>query len=242
MSRSLRTLVLALIGALSIGAMLLGRWQLGRLDTRRAANEALLAARALPPVDLSLARTDSSDIAGRRVIARGAFDPAQQTLLRGRVHRSAPGLHVVTAFRIEGTSRILWVLRGFVSSADGATPPDLVTPPVSGTATVRGVAFAIPVTNDSGQVLRHNGATTYRRLDRGVLAARSPNMVDAYLMLDGDASGPGRLPTVALPALDNGPHLYYAIQWFGIALAIATFGVIVIRRGGRAHVLPRAVP
>lgn len=241
-SRSLRTLVLVVLATLSIGAMLLGRWQLGRLNTRRAANQALLAARDLSPLDLSIARPEASAVVGRRVVARGSFDPAQQVLLRGRVHRAAPGLHVVTAFRIEGTSSIIWVLRGFVSAADGATPPDTVPPPTPGMVAVSGIAFAIPVTDDFGQPLQHNLGPTYRRLDRSVLAARSSNMIDAYLMLDGDRTGPGRLPIVEPPTLDNGPHLYYAIQWFGIALAVAAFAIIVIRRGGRGSIQPRGVP
>jgi cytochrome oxidase assembly protein ShyY1 len=45
-----------------------------------------------------------------------------------------------------------------------------------------------------------------------------------------------------MPTLDDGPHLSYAIQWFAIAAAIAAFGVIVMRRGGRASPRPRAAP
>lgn len=241
-SRSLRLLVLVMIAALSIGALLLARWQLERLDTRRAANQTLLEARNQPPLDLSLTGIDASTVVGRRVIARGSFDPSQQILLRGRVHRAAPGLHVVTAFRIDGTRSIIWVLRGFVSAPDGATPPVDVPSPTAGPVTVEGIAFALPVTDDGGQPLQHDRGLTYRRLDRGVLTARSSSMVDAYLMLAGDAGGPGGLPTVEPPTLDDGPHLYYAIQWFGIALAIAAFGVIVIRRDGRASPPPRAAP
>ena len=40
-----------------------------------------------------------------------------------------------------------------------------------------------------------------------------------YLLLAGDSTGPARLAPVPPPELNDGPHLNYAIQWFGIALA-----------------------
>jgi cytochrome oxidase assembly protein ShyY1 len=34
------------------------------------------------------------------------------------------------------------------------------------------------------------------------------------------------------PLLDEGPHLMYAVQWFGIAVAVVAFGIIFVLRGG----------
>jgi cytochrome oxidase assembly protein ShyY1 len=175
------------------------------------------------------------------VLARGRFEAANQFLLRGRVHDAAPGLEVVTAFRLAGSEAVLWVMRGFVTSPDATTIPPL-PPPVEREVTIAGQALPIPATDDGGQPLVRGPDTTWRRLDRVTLAQRAPGGFDSYLLLAGDSTGAGRLPTVAPPQLDDGPHLSYAIQWFGIALAIAAFGVIALRRGDRASAPRRAAP
>ncbi len=240
MSRFRRSLLLVLVAVLAIGAILLGRWQLHRLADRRAANAELRMALAQPPVDLSGPVTDTM-LGGRRIVARGVFDTANQVILRGRARNTLPGLHVVTAFRPVGGSPV-WVLRGFVPSADASTPPDSILAPAAGIVSISGTAYTIPRTDDRGQPIGVAGRRSYRRLDRDELRSRIPGALDWYVILDGNASGPGRLAVVDQPTLDDGPHLSYAIQWFAIAAAIAAFGVIVIRRDGRASPRHRAAP
>ncbi len=127
------------------------------------------------------------------------------------------------------------MLRGFVYTPDGVTPPDTIPAPASGTVSVDGIAYRLPETDNGGQPIQTGGMRTYRRLDRIALDALLPDALDLYVIQSGDQSGPGRLPTAEPPVLDDGPHLSYALQWFGIALAIAAFGVIVVRRDGRAR-------
>ncbi|MEO5799375.1 MAG: SURF1 family protein [Gemmatimonadales bacterium] len=236
-----RTRRLALLGAtllLTTTALLLSRWQLQRLRQRRESNSALLAARALPPLDL----TDSSvaPVPGRRLRVHGEFGRGQFAL-RGRVHDVAPGLEVVTAFRVAGSEATLWVVRGFVGSPDATTLPQFPQP-TAGEVTIEGLALPIPITADAGQPLVRGRDTTWRRLDRAVIHQRTPATYDVYLLLIGEPAGPGQLPPVGPPVLDDGPHLSYALQWFGIALAIAAFGIISLRRGDPGSVPPRAAP
>jgi cytochrome oxidase assembly protein ShyY1 len=239
-SRFRRSLLLLLLAVLVLGAILLGRWQLQRLADRRAANTDLRMALALPPVNLSGLVTDTM-LDGRRIVARGAFDTAQQVVLRGRARNTLPGLHVVTAFRPDGGPPV-WVLRGFVASADASTPPDTIPAPTAGTVTITGTAYAMPRTDDRGQPIGEGARRTYRRLDLDELRPRIPGSLAVYVIVDGGVSGPGALPHVDMPTLDDGPHLSYALQWFAIAAAIAAFGVIVMRRDGRASPRPRAAP
>ncbi len=234
MSTFRRTAVLALVVLLATGAILLGRWQLRRLHDRRASNVERIAALEAPPVAVGPG-TSEADADGRRITMQGAFDPTMQVLLRGRVHRSAPGLHVVTAFRGEGGGPVVWVLRGFVYTPDGVTPPDTIAAPTSGPVTVEGIAYRLPETDNGGQPIDAGAHRSYRRLDRTALHELLPAALDLYVVASGDGTGPGRLPPAEPPLLDDGPHLSYAIQWFGIALAIAAFGVIVVRRDGRAR-------
>jgi surfeit locus 1 family protein len=219
-------------------AVRLGAWQLNRLEARRATNALARAAQAAPVIDLSVAPA----IPGRRAVARGRFDAAGQLLLRSRVHRAAPGVHVVTAFRLVPSGDVVWVLRGFAPAADGVHP-DSIAAPLGGEVEIRGTLFELPVTDDLGQPLVSQGDTTWRRLDREMARDRLRGALPVVMYLEGDAAGPGQLPAVEPPALDDGPHLSYALQWFAIALAIAAFGVYALRTpAGRGPAPPLAAP
>lgn len=235
----------ALVGTvllLAAGAVRLGFWQLERREARLASNAIFLAGRELPVLDLAQALRDGTPLEGRLGMARGQFDPSGDLLLRGRVNKKSPGLDVMTPFVLDSGAGQLWVLRGFVVSADAATPPDSVPLPTPGSVTVRGVLLAIPETSDSGQPLDRLGRTTYRRLDRTVAAARLPGSPAYYLLLDGDSTGPGGLRGVVPPSLEDGPHFSYAVQWFCIAIAILAFGVIALRRADPARARPPLAP
>ncbi len=233
----------AAVAVVAVSAILLGRWQLQRLAQRRARNAVFSESLAKPPLDLNRDWRPGEPIdSGRRIVAHGRFEPEGQIFLRGRAFEGAPGLHVVTPLRLDGTLGVIWVLRGFVRSPDAATPPSEVPAPDTGDVTVRGLAFDLPVARDSGQPLPREGTTTWKRMDRGVLTRARAGSLPSYLLLQGDASGPGRLAVVPAPPISNGPHLGYAIQWFGIALAAIAFGFIALWRGGRALTPPRAAP
>jgi surfeit locus 1 family protein len=238
MSRFRRAILVVLTLVLVSTAVRLGFWQLDRLATRRAANAQLVGARAQPPIDL--AGTDP--VPGRRATASGRFEAEGELLLRNRVHRAAPGVHVVTPFRVEGRTGVLWILRGFVPAADGVRP-EAIPAPTPGIVHVEGEVHALPVTNNGGQPVMIAGDTTWRRLDSAVAQARRRDAAPMVLYLEGGTSGPGQLAAVEPPVLDDGPHLSYALQWFAIALAIAVFGVYALRKPtGRGRVPPAAAP
>lgn len=242
MSRSRSWRLRAATTLLALAALCASYWQWSRLVTRRANNARILAARALPPIALTASGPLDTTLIGRRLQVRGHFDVTPQRLLRGRVHDEAPGLEVATPFVLEGSDVVLWVLRGFVASPDAATPPAEIPLPTEGVVTLTGLALPIPVTSDAGQPLARQGHTTWRRLDRADLATRTPGTPPVYLLLAGGKQGPGGLPSIEPPTLDDGPHLSYAIQWIGIAIAIFAFGIIVGRRDGRGSAPPPAVP
>lgn len=233
MSSGRQFLFVLTVFSVAAAATGLGRWQLRRLRERRASNGVLLAAGERPALDLTAAVNPVTSIdSGRHVVAHGSFEPQDQIVLRGRVQDDAPGLQIVTPYVLDGGG-VLWVVRGFVPSPDAVTPPAMIPTPAPGPVTISGLALAVPVTSDSGAPLRHNGVTTWKRLDHNTLAKLRPGSLPVYLLLAGDSAGPGRLAIVPPPELSDGPHLSYAIQWFGIALAVLTFGVIVLWRDGR---------
>lgn len=231
-----------MVVTIAVSAITLGRWQLRRLSARHASNLALLAARDLPAFDLSGAGQLEGTVAGRRVTAKGVFDPARQLLIRGRVQDQSPGLDVVTPLVLSDGERVIWVRRGFVRSPDAATPPDVIPAPDTGLVQVTGIAVEVPQRSDSGKPLRRGAVTTWSRLDGAVIRSRAPRSLPLELLLAADSTGPGRLAPVPPPELTNGPHLSYAIQWFGIALAALVFGVIFLWRDRPGSVQPPGAP
>ena len=242
MSRTTRFVLILTVLTISVSSVALGRWQLRRLSARQASNAAALAARELPVLNLDGTSQHEGTVAGRRVSAKGVFDPARQILLRGRVQNESPGLEVVTPLVLNDSDRVVWVVRGFVPSPDAATPPDPVTPPDTGMVQVTGLAVAVEVRGDSGKPVRRDAVTTWARLDGAAMQSLAARSFPVALLLAGDSSGPGRLDPVPPPALTNGPHLSYAIQWFGIALAALTFGVIFLWRDRPGFVQPPGAP
>lgn len=202
----------------------------------------MLAARSREPLQLPSQLGNGPIDSGRRVVAHGHFDPRDEMVLRGRVQNGGPGIQVVTPFILDSSAAVLWVVRGFVASPDAVTPPEAITPPEAGDLTIQGFAYELPQTADSGQPLIHAGHSSWRRLDRAVVQRRRSGSLPVYLLLQGDESGPGRLPTEPPAPLTDGPHLSYAIQWFGIAFAVILFGVIVLWRDGRASPRRREAP
>ncbi|HET9065474.1 MAG TPA: SURF1 family protein [Gemmatimonadales bacterium] len=222
--------VLALVVVLAAGAVRLGIWQLSRLSERRATNTVLIAARALPPIDLADPAIEDSVLAGRQVTATGRFEESGTIMLRNRAFRDAPGVYLVTPFLIEGSPHPAWVLRGFVNAADGVRPNRPMPRAAPGVVTITGLAMTNPTTTNGGQPLGIGSDTTWQRPDAGLLAERLPGSLPIMVLLVAPDTVLGGLPTVAPPSLDEGPHLSYAVQWFGIALAILTFGWLVVRR------------
>jgi surfeit locus 1 family protein len=104
---------------------------------------------------------------------------------------------------------------------------------------VVGIAFRQPDSGVKGEPMEEGGQLTWRRVDLAALRKRLPYPLESYVVLQTPDSTLPRLPRRDdPPSLDDGPHLSYAIQWFGFA-AIALIGgwIIGFQRKGRG---PRA--
>jgi surfeit locus 1 family protein len=222
-----------LVAAVCVG---LGTWQLGRLSRRRAANREALAERALP---LS-GRGDSGELrANRRAKLSGRLDEEREFLLRGRVVQGVPAILVVTPLRRSGTDTAVLVNRGYVPAPD-AVDPGSASWSEPGTNSYTGVLLPIPDRGD-GAPLQHAGRETWKTLDLSAMRARVPYPIaPVYLVAEPDSAA-GAAHTIRgtvypfraePPPLDEGPHLMYAVQWFGIAAAVVAFGIIFVLRDG----------
>lgn len=211
----------------------LGVWQLDRLHDRRASNAVARAARAAP-VELLTGSLEESSMVNRRVRATGHYDHAHDIVLRGQVYRGVPGVVIVSPLLLDGDSQTaVLVNRGFMPAPDAVTL-DPTSLQESGKQTVEGIA--LPVDTVNGVPLRRGSRTTWARLDRAALAARLPYRVyPFYIRQTPDSNDTGFPRRLDAPALDDGPHLNYAIQWFAFALMALVFGGIMARLKRGSH-------
>jgi surfeit locus 1 family protein len=196
-----RDLLGALVAlAVAIVCVRLGFWQLDRLGQRRARNAILAARLALPP--LQVVRGTSADAARqRRLMARGVYDFVGELIGPGRSFDGTPGVALITPLRLADGS-VVFVDRGWAPSPDAAHV-DQTLYREADTATVEGFGVIPPPGRyDVPFILQQTGIAAPRGLPR-------------------------RWPA---PALDDGPHLSYAVQWFSFALIIVVGTGALLRK------------
>lgn len=203
------TIVVTLVAILFVN---LGFWQIRRLHWRRANNAVILAQEKLPPVSVdTLAGGPLDALRYRRVTATGVFDAGKEVILFGRPNTyGAQGNHLLTPFTTTGGTSLI-ADRGWVplSSAPGPNPQSA---PPAGTVTVTGVL--LPPESEAAAGPPSQGQV--KDVNIGQLQASvGLDLMPAYLLLQvQDPVQTGFPKTAELPALTEGPHLSYAIQWF----------------------------
>ena len=223
------TLLVVFVAVLGTVFVNLGEWQLDRLDQRQQRNRDTLANEANPvvPFEQVFTRPIAESDQWQRVEARGTFDPDHQYVLRYRSNGGANGYEVVTPLRTPAGTVL--VDRGFVRLAKGEPIPAAAPPPPGGEVTVVG-----HVRRDE----RGRGAATrpvdgqMRLISSGAIAKTLPYpVVNGYIgLLTVDPPQTGEFEPVLLPEISDGPHFWYAVQWF-MFTAIGLAGVVVFIRG-----------
>lgn len=232
MSRRARILLIAFFSIVALVCARLGLWQVERLRERRRVNVEALEARLRPSVLLDAGTTGDSSLIGRQVSAIGRYDHDHDLVLRGRAYQGAPGIEVVTPLVFQGGRTAILVNRGFVPSADAVTAEtDSLREP--GEVRVKGIALAMP--SDQGKPLDRSGRTTWARLDLEALGGLLPySIAPVYIRQLPDTALPRFPRRLEPPAIDDGPHLNYAIQWFAFSIMALVFGVVVLRQPKRS--------
>ncbi|WP_051208512.1 SURF1 family protein [Propionicicella superfundia] len=207
----------------------LGEWQLDRLAQRKANNAIVEAHESAPIVDYEQVFTPDTTITDldqwQRVRISGTFDTEHQFQIRYRTNDGARGVEVVTPLRTASGDVVL-VDRGFLETNTSVVAQ--IPPAPTGTVTVIGhvrrseQGSAEAITPVDGMMRLINAPAISESLGYEV--------ADGYIgLLEITPAQAGDLRPVALPTLDEGPHFWYAVQWFMFA-AIAAAGLFVFIR------------
>lgn len=223
-----RWIAMGVLGAvLATAFVLLGRWQLDRLDERRAQNDTIAAHKELPvvPYEQVMNQTIEDDDQWFRVTATGTYGP-QQFQLR---YRSLDGSYGSEIFGVLQTSTgNVLVNRGFLPRQPGY--PDGTMPEAApGEVTVTGYVRR-NMRGDANSKTPHEGQI--RTLDSEFIAqAIGEPVADGFIQLiESTPAETDVLTPLGEPALDEGNHLSYALQWFAFTI-IGVVGMGVLIRG-----------
>ena len=220
--------LVAFAAVLGVVFVNLGEWQLHRLDQRRARNNATLTNEAKPVRPLAEVFTGPITDAEQwqRVEARGTFDGEHQFVVRYRRNGGDGGYEVVTPLRT--TSGVVLVDRGFVEASAGQTPR-VAPPPPSGEVTVIGHVRR----NEHGRRAATTPVDGQMRLinSDAIAPVLGYSLLNGYVgLLEVTPPQSGGFEPVELPEISEGPHFWYAMQWFGFT-AVAVAGIVVFIRG-----------
>jgi surfeit locus 1 family protein len=228
-----RTLFYVLAFVMAAVCVRLGVWQLSRLSERRASNrlvEARLDSAVTPfaelPRDTALARY-------RRVTLDGVYDAAHELLLVGRSRNGSPGVYLFTPLRVEGSDTAVLVNRGWIYAPDAMTVADPERWREPGPVRVTGFVQTFHPDGPGGSAIADRPGAL-RRTDPEAIRARLPYPIAPVYVIAIQAEGDSArgaadsLPVrLSAPALDEGSHLSYAIQWFTFAtIAVAGSSVM----------------
>jgi surfeit locus 1 family protein len=230
-TRSRHVLVVIIAVLVAATCVNLGLWQLRRLDERRALNAKILDRRSATPISIDGVQRNSAAEPYRSATARGTYDVEHEVLVYGRSLDGEAGQHVVTPLLLPDGGAIL-VVRGWVPFAMQTAPVREAAPPAT-EVTVHGAL--VPDEGDGSDTPDADGIV--RDLDvRGIASSLPYDVFPLPLQLAGQTPPqPGALPIpVPLPALSEGPHLSYAIQWFSFATIALVGAAILLRHDRRA--------
>jgi cytochrome oxidase assembly protein ShyY1 len=233
--RSLRFLVsrrwilfFVIVLLLAYACLLLGQWQWHRLTSTKAGNTVIRTNQAAAPAPVDQVLSESTDPPSsdqyKMVSATGTYDVGHTIIVRYQTHESDSGIDVVVPL-VTSSGTALLVDRGwYATSNQGFTDPSQVPAPPSGRVTVTGWVRR-DADGGSAQVV---DASTRAISSAQIQPAIGIPVYGGFVDLRSESPEPATpLVPADPPDLSNGPHFFYALQWwfFGI-LAMFGFGYL----------------
>jgi cytochrome oxidase assembly protein ShyY1 len=233
--RSLRFLVsrrwvILLLSVLLFGyaCLLLGQWQWHRLEDKKTGNAIIRTnLKTAPlPVDQVLKRGVNPGSTARyaAVSATGTYDPSKTVIVRYQTRNGNAGADaVVPLMTASGTA--LLVDRGWFSTSNqGLIDASQIAAPPSGRVTITGWVRQ----NADGGAAQVVDASTRAISSAQIEPAIGIPLYGGFVQLLTETPKPGTpLAKADPPDLSNGPHFFYALQWwfFGI---LGIFGYLYL--------------
>lgn len=224
-----------LVAALVVLMINLGFWQLRRLDEKKGFNASVRANQSQPAAPVDDVTGDPSAIAFRRVTATGTYDVDNEVIIRARSLDERPGVWVVTPLRPRAGEAVL-VLRGFVPSQGTLESVPADAKPPSGEVTIEGLLQETQTKGVFGATDPATGRlSNLARVDVDRIEQQLGYEVNPmYVQLTSSSPAPAQMPEIVPePALDEGPHLGYAVQWFIFSMIAGVGYPLILRRSAR---------
>jgi surfeit locus 1 family protein len=167
---------------------------------------------------------DAQQLRDAPITVRGRYEPQQGLLLDNRQENGLPGVHVLTPLKIEGSETRILVNRGWIGWSQGRkTLPQVATP--QGLVQVRGIA-AVPQVKNFLLMPQHTEAwpQLWMQLDLKRFEKQVAYPVQPVVLLQDSADASDGLVRNWQPPDDRvAMHQSYALQWFGMAVALLAF-------------------
>ena len=219
-------------------AVLLGFWQLRRLDERRSQNAIVASRLDRPPVSLDDVERallpidgfapDPAELEFTLVTAAGVLQDQGRVLVRSQVVNGQAGTHAVYPLDLGNGTAVLvnvgWFPLGMIP------PPVAELYPPDGSLELTGLLRATQLRPSFGRqepdgLLEQVARVDVARIQEQVDLQLAPYWIQLLEPDDRDS-----LPVPAeIPDLDEGAHFSYAVQWFSFAL-IAVVGYAALVR------------
>jgi cytochrome oxidase assembly protein ShyY1 len=222
-------LLIIFVALLGVVFVSLGNWQLDRLAQRKERNATTITNEQKPvqPYEQVFTHPITDADQWQRVEARGTFDADHQFVVRYRSNGGADGYEVLTPLRT--ASGDVLVDRGFIPLERGTRIPSVAPAPPTGEVTVVGHVRR----NERGRrAATAPAGNQVRLINSDAIAVTLPYEIESgYIgLLTVQPEQQGGFQPIQLPDLSEGPHFWYAVQWF-LFTAIGVAGIVVFIRG-----------
>jgi surfeit locus 1 family protein len=214
----------------------LGQWQAGKAQRLTAERSHFAAQAQQPPTRVGGALVNPEQLRDAPITVRGWFEPAQQFFVDNRQENGRPGVHVVTPLKIEGSETRILINRGWLGWPDGRKNlPQVLTPTTL--VEISGIA-ALPVMKNFLLMPERAEAwpNLWPRLDLKRFQGQVAYPVQALVLLQNRVDAQDGLLRNWQPPEDRvAMHQSYAMQWYGIALALLVFyGLASVHKGTKS--------
>jgi len=212
--------------------LLLGNWQIARLEWKTQLIEKIRIRSVAPPVT-SIKMAESLDEKEfRKVKIRGQFLKNKKLYLLNQYSRGHLGFHLFTPLKLSQSSEYVfinlgWVAKKFIDSGRQVIDISGTNINISGTIRIPGVkGFFVPENQPT------KNQWFYVNVNE-MATALGIYPVKPYYIVSGMKLGQSKFPIPAKPTVKlNNHHLSYAITWYSLAfsLAVIYFMISINRR------------